>query len=145
MNRIFNTNFNHNSLDIALLIFRISLALLMLSHGIPKLNSLIAGGEVQFPDIIGIGAKTTLILAVFAEVFCSFLILLGLATRLAVLPLITTMLIAIFIAHGNDGLKEKELAIHFLVSYLVLLIVGAGGFSIDKILSRKITRARRGY
>lgn len=145
MNRIFNTNFNHRSLDVALLIFRVSVALLMLTHGLPKLDSLLAGGEVQFPDPVGLGAKTSLALAVFAEVFCSLLLLIGLATRLAVLPLLLTMIIAIFIVLGLEGLKEKEVALFYLVSYIVLLITGSGSYSLDKLISNKINSAGRGY
>ncbi|RAJ29607.1 DoxX family protein [Pedobacter cryoconitis] len=145
MNRLFNTNYNHRGLDFVLLILRIGVAGLMLSHGIPKLELLLAGGEIKFMDPIGLGDTTTLVLAVFAEVICSVLILLGVAVRLAVLPLMVTMLIAIFVAHGNDGLKEKELAIHYLLTYIVLLFAGGGRLSIDSIISQKSARARRSY
>lgn len=145
MNRLFNTNYNHRGLDFVLLILRIGIAGLMLSHGIPKLEMLLAGGEIKFMDPIGLGDTATLALAVFAEVICSVLILLGLAVRLAVLPLMVTMLIAIFVAHGNDGLKEKELAIHYLLTYIVLLFAGGGRLSIDSLISQKSARSRRGY
>lgn len=145
MNRIFNTNYHHRSLDIVLLILRVSLAILMLSHGIDKLNTLLAGGTIQFPDPMGVGATASLALTVFAEVFCSILVLFGLAVRLAVIPLIITMLVAILVIHGADGLKEKELALHYLLGYLVLLFAGAGALSIDKIISGKSIRSRRGY
>ncbi|MBB5639119.1 putative oxidoreductase [Pedobacter cryoconitis] len=145
MNRLFNTNYNHSGLDFVLLILRIGIAGLMLSHGIGKLEMLLAGGEIKFMDPIGLGDTATLALAVFAEVVCSVLVLLGLALRLAVIPLIVTMLVAIFIAHGNDGLKEKELAIHYLLTYIVLIFAGGGRFSIDSIISRKSARARRSY
>ncbi|MBB5621370.1 putative oxidoreductase [Pedobacter cryoconitis] len=145
MNRLFNTNYNHRGLDFVLLILRIGIAGLMLSHGIPKLEMLLAGGEIKFMDPIGLGNTATLALAVFAEVICSVLILLGLAVRLAVLPLMVTMLIAIFIAHGNDGLAEKELAIHYLLTYIVLLFAGGGRLSIDSLISQKSARSRRGY
>lgn len=145
MNRIFNTNYHHRSLDIVLLILRVSLAILMLSHGIDKLNTLLAGGTIQFPDPMGVGATASLALTVFAEVFCSILVLFGLAVRLAVIPLLITMLVAILVIHGADGLKEKELALHYLLGYLVLLFAGAGALSIDKIISGKSIRSRRGY
>ena len=145
MNRLFNTNYHHRSLDIVLLILRVGLTLLMLSHGIEKLNTLLEGGTIQFPDPLGVGAAVSLSLAVFAEVFCSILILFGLATRLAVLPLIFNMLIAVFVIHAADGLKVKELALHYLLGYLVLLFTGAGALSIDSMISRNATRSRRNY
>lgn len=145
MDRIFNTNYNHNGLDIALFVFRVALALLMLSHGIPKLNTLLAGGEIQFMDFMGLGTKASLALAVLAEFGCSILILLGLGTRLAVIPLITTMLVAVLIVHANDPLKNKEVALLYLVSYLVLWIAGSGRFSLDRLISTNLNKARRGY
>lgn len=145
MNRLFNTNYNHKILDVVLLLLRVSIALLMLSHGIVKLNTLMAGGVIQFPDPIGVGATASLGLAVFAEVFCSVLILIGLATRLAVIPLIVTMLIAVFVIHGGDGLEKTEPGIHYLTVYFFLLFAGAGSFSFDSIISRKMARSRRGY
>ncbi|MBB6500124.1 DoxX family protein [Pedobacter cryoconitis] len=143
MNRLFNTNYNHRGLDIVLLVLRLAIALLMLSHGIPKLNMLFAGGEIKFMNPIGLGDTVTLVLAVFAEVICSVFLIMGLSVRLAVIPLIVTMLIAIFVAHGNDGLKEQELAIHYLLTYIVLLFAGGGKISIDSLISRKVARSRR--
>lgn len=145
MYRLFNTNYNHRSLDFALLILRLAIALLMLTHGIAKLNTLLEGGEIKFPDPIGVGSVLSLVFAVFAEVFCSVLILLGLATRLAVLPLIVTMLVAVLIIHSNDGMKEKELGLHYLLTYIVLLFAGSGRFSVDSLISKKTTRSKRSY
>jgi len=145
MSRLFNTNYNHRSLDIALLIFRVSIALLMLTHGIPKFNTLLAGGEIKFPDPIGVGAVLSLVFAVFAEAFCSILIFLGLATRLAVLPLIITMLVAVFIIHAEDGLVKQEAGLHYLLAYVLLLFAGSGRFSIDSLISRKTSRSKRNY
>jgi len=145
MNRLFTTNYNHRGLDIALLILRLGIAGLMFSHGIPKLNTLLDGAEIQFADPFGFGATVSLALAVFAEVFCSFLLVLGLGTRLAVIPLMVTMLVALLTVHANDPIGKQEPALHYLLVYLVLLISGAGGISFDKLISRKTARLRRGF
>ncbi len=128
-----------------LLILRVSVALLMLAHGIPKLNTLLAGGPVEFADPIGVGETASLVLAVFAEVLCSLLLLLGMAVRLATVPLIITMLIAVFIVHAKDGLEQQEQGLQYLLAYLVLLFAGGGAISIDKLISRNNIRSRRGY
>lgn len=143
MRRIFNTNFNHNTLNFALLILRIGLGVFMLTHGIGKLQQLIAGGEIKFADPIGIGELPSLILAVFAEVICSVSLILGLATRLAVIPLMVTMIIAVFIVHSADGFKVQELPAHYLLGYFVLLLSGAGKFSVDYFISKKLNRRSR--
>lgn len=125
------------STDFALLIARIGIAALMLTHGLPKMTMLFSGDPVQFPPVMGLGAKASLGLAVFAEVICSVLILAGFATRLATLPLIITMLVAVFVIHAADPFKVKEPALYYLLVYLVLLLSGSGKFSVDYLLSSK--------
>lgn len=117
------------------LILRLTLGLLMLSHGIPKLINLI-NGNMEFGDPIGIGAPASLILTVFAEVLCSLLIVIGLWTRLALIPLIITMAVAVFIIHINDSLGTMEPALMYLLSYCALFLLGSGNFSIDAVLKK---------
>ncbi|WP_414000314.1 DoxX family protein [Flavobacterium sp. W1B] len=117
------------------LILRLTLGLLMLSHGIPKLINLI-NGNMEFGDPIGIGAPASLILTVFAEVLCSILIIIGLWTRLALIPLIITMAVAVFIIHINDSLGTMEPALMYLLSYCALFLLGSGTFSIDAVLKK---------
>lgn len=145
MNRLFNTNYNHRGLDIALLVLRVSIALLMLYHGIPKMHTLFSGEAIRFPDPVGVGATASLSLVVFAEVLCSALILIGLGTRLAVIPLIINMLVAVLVIHGQDGLEKMEAGLHYLLVYIVLLFTGSGRISFDSLISRKAARPRRGY
>lgn len=108
----------------------------MLTHGFPKLQRLLAG-EMQFGDPIGLGPEVSLVLTVFAEVVCSILIVLGLGTRLAAIPSIVTMAVAAFIVHGADPFGRKEMALLYLVGYVVLLLSGSGKFSVDRIISKK--------
>lgn len=143
MRRLFNTNFNLGGLHFAVLILRVSFAIFMMVHGYQKLQWLIAGGEIQFGDPIGVGPYASLVLAVFAEFVCSILLLIGLGTRLAVIPLIITMAVALFIVHGADGFDKKEMALHYLVVYLFLLISGSGKYSVDHLISKNSNRRRR--
>lgn len=143
MRRLFNTNFNHEGIHFMLLVLRVAIASFMIVHGYQKLGWLTAGGEIQFGDPIGIGAPSSLILTVFAEFFCSILVLLGLGTRLAVIPLIITMLVAVFIVHGADGFDKKELGLHYLLVYVFLLISGSGKYSIDHLINRSLNKRKR--
>jgi putative oxidoreductase len=137
MKRLFQTGIKEGYLNLLLLVLRISLAALMIRHGLPKLNNLLQGGEIQFGNPIGLGPGISLGLAVFAEFFCSILVGIGLGTRLAAIPLMITMSVAAFIAHGADPFARKELAIMYLLFYLVLLVMGSGKYSIDFLLTRK--------
>ena len=123
---------NPNSCCKGVAFLRISLAATMLFvHGLPKLQnfSSIAG---QFPDPIGLGSSLSLGLVVFAEFFCSLLILLGIGTRLAAIPVITTMAVAFFIFHSTDPFAVKELAFIFLLGFTAIFITGTGQYPVLK-------------
>ncbi|ACU03590.1 MULTISPECIES: DoxX family protein [Pedobacter] len=143
MKRLFNTNFNNESVHFMLLVLRVAAGAFMLVHGYQKLGWITAGGEIQFGDPIGVGPVLSLYLAVFAEFFCSILLILGLATRFALIPLIVTMVVAVGIVHAADGFDKKELGLHYLVVYLFLLVAGAGKYSIDNLISRNLSGRRR--
>jgi len=124
------------SLDFGLLLFRVLIASLMLYHGLTKLLNYENLKDV-FPDPVGLGSHVSLILIMFAEIGCSILIIAGLLTRLATLPVITGMGVAAFVTHAGDPFSARELSLLFLGLYLVLLITGPGGFSVDHFLFRK--------
>ncbi len=113
-----------------LLILRIAVAGFMLTHGVPKLMNVL-NGNWEFGDPLGMGTRTSLVLTIFAEVGCSILILLGLFTRFATLPLLITMLVAIFVVHAADPLGKKELAILYALLFATLFFTGPGKYSID--------------
>jgi putative oxidoreductase len=108
----------------------------MLTHGLPKLMNMMAGTS-KFGDPIGLGKDLSLGLTVFAEFVCSILIMLGLATRLALIPLLIAMLVAAFVAHAGDPFGKKEMALLYLLIYITLFITGPGQYSIDNALSKK--------
>jgi putative oxidoreductase len=134
MKKIFATDTKSLNNHLALLVGRIAIAVLMLLHGVPKMQMLFSGHPVQFPSVIGMSAELSLALAVFAEVFCSILILVGFATRLAVVPLIITMLVVVFSIHAADVFSKKELGVLYLTGYIVLLFAGSGKYSVDQLL-----------
>jgi putative oxidoreductase len=55
------------------------------------------------------------------------------------------MLVAVLVIHANDGLEKMEMGIHYLLTYIVLLFAGSGRISFDFLISRRSTRAKRGY
>jgi len=116
----------------------------MLTHGYPKLQKLLAGGEIQFFDFMGIGATASLALAVFAEVLCSVLLVLGLGTRLASIALAITMGVAVFLRHAEDPFAEKEKALLYLLVYLTILVFGPGKYSLDSLVGGKPSTKRKG-
>lgn len=133
MKKIFTVPNQTDIMNVWLLIVRICVAGLMLTHGFPKLEK-IMNGNWGFADTWGIGSTLTLVLVVFAEFFCSILLALGLATRLALIPLIITMTVAVFQIHWADPLSKKELPLLFLMFFITIFITGPGKYSIDKLI-----------
>lgn len=121
---------NKNVTDLGLLILRIGFAGMLLTHGIPKIN-LLFESPIKFADPIGVGETTTLILALIGEVVAPILILIGFKTKLATIPSIITMFVAVFVVHASDPIDVKEKAILYLVAFLVIFLTGAGKYSID--------------
>lgn len=117
--------------DCAALLLRVTFGGTMLfAHGLPKLMAY-ADKADSFPDPIGLGGPLSLALVIFAEFFCSIAVLLGLLTRLALVPLIFNMAVAVFVIHGADPFNVKELAFVYLVVYAALFLNGPGRFSLD--------------
>ncbi|MGF1558306.1 MAG: DoxX family protein [Flavobacteriaceae bacterium] len=123
---------NSLRIELGLLILRISSSVMLLTHGIPKFQKLIAGGEIEFGDPIGIGAAPSLFLAVIGELVCPILIIIGYKTRFAAIPSAITMGVAAFIVHAADPFGTKEKALLFLTCFVVIIFLGPGKFSIDR-------------
>ncbi|MCI3936137.1 DoxX family protein [Chryseobacterium aahli] len=132
-----NLKANPIYIDIVLLIVRLFIGFAMLSHGFPKLQMLLEGGDIQFFDFLGLGPKISLGLTVFAEFVCSIFLILGLFTRIAVGFLIFTMIIVGFVVHGADPFDKKEMSLLYLAIYLLIMVLGAGRFSIDGMIEKK--------
>ena len=123
--------------DAGLLLIRVTISLLMLTqHGWVKLMSYSEKADT-WADPIGLGGPTSLALAIFAEVVCAALVVLGLATRLAAIPLVITMLVAAGIVHWDDPFSKKEFALLFLIPFLTLILTGAGRYSLDGWLEKR--------
>lgn len=119
--------------DVAICLLRIGAAALIMTHGIPKLMRVLEG-DFSFGDPIGIGPTTSLLLVTFAEAICAILVLFGLFTRAALIPLIINMTVVVFIAHADDPFGRKELGLFFLISFVTLFLTGPGKYSMDKKL-----------
>jgi putative oxidoreductase len=114
-----------------LTIIRIASGFLMLTlHGWGKFERFSALSQV-FPDPLGIGSPASLVLVVFAEVVCATLLVLGIATRLATIPLMITMMVAAFIIHADDPISKIELPIMYLIMYLAVFIGGPGKYALN--------------
>ncbi len=118
--------------DSAILFMRIFIGAMMLTHGIGKLQNYNAIVN-SFPDPLGIGSAASFTLITLTEVGCSVLIIMGLFTRLATLPLIFGMYIATFIAFPEKTFAEGELSFVYMGIYIMLLVSGGGRYALDAL------------
>lgn len=124
--------------DIALLILRVVFGgLMLLNHGWGKLDKLIYGNPDKFADPIGLGAPVSLGLTTFAEVICAGLVVLGFFTRWAVVPLLITMLVAVFVVHIDDPIKKMESGLLYLAAFSAIGLLGPGWYSLDEQVRKK--------
>ena len=134
--KIASTKYSDSAFSFAILILRLGLGMIMLvTHGYDKLQhfSKYAAG---FSDPFHLGSRASLSMDIFAQLFCSCLIILGLFTRLACIPLIIAMSVALFNAHHGDAFGNGERSALFLTGYIALLFVGPGKVSIDKLIGK---------
>ncbi len=117
--------------DLGLLILRVVSGAALLSHGYPKFQKVI-NGDMQFGDPIGVGQAASLHLSAFAEFICAILVILGLLTRLATIPLIINMAVACLIVHSADDFATKEMSLVYLGIFLTLFCTGPGRYSVDR-------------
>jgi putative oxidoreductase len=121
------------NLDVALLILRLTLAIVLLYHGVPKImNFSAAVGGFQ---TMGLPAPSlTAAFALLAEVVGGLLILLGVAVDLAALLVIIDMLGAIALVHWANGFDFTkggwEHPFTVLMMALVLALAGPGRMAI---------------
>ncbi|NCI45225.1 DoxX family protein [Sediminibacterium soli] len=119
--------------DGAILLIRLILGGMMMYHGYGKIvnyHTILP----QFTDIIGIGARLSFHLVIFAEFFCSFLVLIGFLTRFAAVPILITMFVAYFVALKDAEFSVKELPFVFLLLSLVVIVTGGGRYSVDRLV-----------
>ncbi|HXK82373.1 MAG TPA: DoxX family protein [Bacteroidales bacterium] len=126
--------------DISKLIYRVSVASFMLTHGFGKFKLLLSGNLDKFADPLGMGPEISLILAVGAEFFASIAIIIGFKTRLATIPIVFTMGVAAFVVHGSDPFSVKEFALLYMVAFIGIAIMGSGKYSIDYLISKYLRK-----
>lgn len=126
--------------DLPLLFIRLTLAVGFFGPAKMKLQDIHAIG--QWFESIGIPfPMLNAYLATFTESSGVVLLVLGLFTRLISIPLMITMLVAIFTVHfangfaaGNNG---YEIPLYYLIMLFMLLVYGAGKYSVDYFIDKK--------
>lgn len=86
---------------------------------------------------IGLPASFEFNLVVFSQFICGILIVLGLLTRLAAIPIFITMAVAFLIAHKGMPFFQKELPFVYGLLCIAAFILGSGRYSLDNFLQKR--------
>jgi len=132
----------------AIILIRILVGWVFLSEGIQKF---LFPGALGVGRFVKIGIPWPQVMAPFVgvvEIVFGTLLLIGFLTRLATVPLIIDILVAIYstkiVAFAKFGfwgtLHEARVDVSMLLGLIFLLLVGAGTWSVDERIS---TRGRR--
>jgi|HubBroStandDraft_2_1064218.scaffolds.fasta_scaffold203185_1 putative oxidoreductase len=136
MKKFFSTAYSEGAFNIATLALRLTFGLLLLiDHGLGKITHF-SNLEYSFFDLLHIGHRWSLVLCIFAEVFCSVLVVLGLFTRFAALALVINFGVATFIALKGQPLIGHESAATYLAAFVAILLVGPGRISVDSAMGK---------
>lgn len=133
MKRILSVNYSNTAFNIAMLSLRAGSAILIMPHGY---NKLVHFSEYipKFINFLGLGSNISLSLVIFAEFFCAIFLIIGLFTRLVVIPLIIAMSVALFKAHNGEIFGDGEHAALYGCCFITILLCGPGKISVDGML-----------
>ncbi len=133
-------------IDIALLISRVALGVILLAHGWQKFNEwTLAGTAAAFTDM-GIPVPTAAAtFSAVVEMFGGAALILGLLTPLVALLNTVNLLGALVLVHAGNGVfvgdNGYELVLALAAGLLVIAMLGAGKYSVDGVIGRSVDRS----
>lgn len=138
MNYFFSTKNSTAVNNFIMLLIRVFIGVsMMYLHGLPKLELLLSGKEIEFYSLLTLSPRNTLIFTILIEMIGSFLIIIGLFTRISAMFLITVMLVATFAVQFGEPFSVKEGSLLYLSVYVLIAAFGPLRFSIDQMLTSR--------
>jgi len=119
---------------------RIALGVVFMAHGLDKLFGCFGGGGLsetmqQFAELGLNPPQVQALMAGIMEALGGLLVLLGLFTRLGGAMIAATMVVAIAVVHGSNGLFARDGGFEYplvaLASAVSLMLSGGGGMALD--------------
>jgi len=140
-NFLFPQYLRGSGVSLLLLIVRVFFGILFFTHGLEKLmnfNEL----SMTYPSVLGFGSYTTLMVTIFCEFCCSLFLIAGLLERVMTIPMILAMGVAFFDVH-DAMMPEGELALIYLIIFIILFFTGPGKFSVDYLIDTRIKKEKK--
>ena len=147
MKKLFLNNGAGFNLDVGLLVIRVMIGILMAFYGYAKLTHFneMAASDFWAKNIsfLGMSGAVPLALTIFAELFCSILLIVGLFSRFSLIVLAFCMayiFLVVFpmeiLSKGQNGYEFNSAFTYFII-YVGLLFTGVGKYSLDTKLFDK--------
>ncbi len=147
MKKIFLNSAQPTNLALGLLLIRIIIGVLMAFYGYEKLihfnEMAVSDFWSKYVNFLGFTGKIPLTLTIFAEFFCSLFLIIGLFTRLSLIPLIICMGFIILsiekfqiLNKGDNGFEISHAFLYFII-YVALFFTGSGQYSLDYKITKK--------
>lgn len=128
---------DNGAYSVLLLIVRIFFGIMFLTHGYDKLMAHATMANL-FADPFGLGSAISFWMVVFAELVCSLALIFGILQRIALIPMMVTMIVAFFFVHGGAPFATKELSFIYLMAFILLFITGPGKYSFDAVIGNYV-------
>lgn len=137
-NLIFPQYCRERLVSLLILAIRIFFGVLFFVHGLDKMMNFSVLSET-YPSVFGLGSYMTLMLTIFSEFCCSLFLIAGLLERIMVLPMIVAMGVAFFDVH-DAMMPEGELALIYMIVFLILFFTGPGRYSVDYLIDMQFKK-----
>lgn len=111
--------------------------LLLYVHGLPKVFHF-SEELTRIEDPFGLGPWMSLLPAIFAEVICPLFILIGVFARLACLPIIGVLLVAMLFVHPGWSIAEGQFGWLPLIIFTTLAMTGPGQWRLGAGTRREV-------
>ena len=125
-------------ISLLILAVRVFFGVMFFTHGHQKMMNFSVLSD-SFPSVLGLGSYTTLMVSIFCEFCCSLFLIAGLLHRLVLIPMIVTMAVAFFDIH-DAMMPEGELALIYLIVFIILFFTGPGRYSFDYLIDTKFKK-----
>jgi putative oxidoreductase len=126
--------------NLVLLGFRVLLSAEMIAvHGIKKIVNW-DSELLHLPNPLGLDATLNLLVAAAANLVMPVLVMFGLCTRLAVLPMLSVTLMGYFVVHAHDSLAVRDMPFMYSLCELLLFFLGGGKYALDTFINAYLNR-----
>ncbi len=132
---LLSTKSSKNAADWTSLLLRFVFGTIMIPHGWAKIVNFDKISP-EFVSFLGMSPSISLSLAIFAEFGCSILLIIGLFTRLATIPLIITAYVIMSTVNNFDVIGNNDINLAIMGAFIAILILGPGKHSFDNMLSK---------